>query len=113
MAIKKTATKKTATKKAPIQKIERILSVDIGGTHIKTAVLNAEGKLLTQYAKLPTPEPATPDAVLHTIQQLAKGLQFNVISAGFPGYVKNGVIYTAPNLGTNYWKGFEFSFDLK
>lgn len=106
------ATKKSAPKKAAAKSIERILSIDIGGTHIKTAVLNSNGKLLTDYTKLPTPEPATPDAVLHTIGLLAKGLEFDAVSAGFPGYVKNGVIYTAPNLGTDYWKGFEMEKTL-
>lgn len=107
MATKKAAVKKTVVKKSSTQHIEKILSIDIGGTHIKTAVLDSKGKLLTDYTKLPTPDPATPDAVLRTIQQLAKGLQFDVIAAGFPGYIKRGVIHTAPNLGTDYWKGFE------
>lgn len=107
MATKKAVLKKTAVKKSSTQHINRILSIDIGGTHIKTAVLDSKGKLLTDYTKLPTPDPATPDAVLRTIQQLAKGLQFDVIAAGFPGYIKRGVIHTAPNLGTDYWKGFE------
>ena len=107
MATKKAAVKKTVARKSSTQHIERILSIDIGGTHIKTAVLDSKGKLLTDYTKLPTPDPATPDDVLRTIQQLAKGLQFDVIAAGFPGYIKRGVIHTAPNLGTDYWKGFE------
>ncbi|MDE1193490.1 MAG: ROK family protein [Arachidicoccus sp.] len=120
MATKK-AVKKAAPKKAvkiasekfnTNKKIEKILSIDIGGTHIKTSVLNTDGKLLSEYKKLPTPLKATPNAVLKTIEELAKGLEFDVISAGFPGYVRNGIIHTAPNLGTEYWKGFEIEKEL-
>ena len=88
--------------------MEKILSIDIGGTNIKTAVLGKNGKLLTEYSKLPTPQPATPEAVLKTIQELAKGLEFDHVSCGFPGSIKNGVINTAPNLGTEYWAGTDW-----
>ncbi len=32
---------------------------------------------------------------------------FNRVSVGFPGVVKNGVVQTAPNLGTESWRGFD------
>ncbi len=39
---------------------------------------------------------------------LAKNLpKHNHIAAGFPGVVKEGVVYTAPNLGTKAWAGFD------
>ncbi|WP_447641189.1 MULTISPECIES: ROK family protein [Chitinophagaceae] len=88
--------------------INKILSIDIGGTNIKAAVLSKEGKLLTEYKKLPTPDPATPKAVLDVIKELAKGLTFDHVSSGFPGSIKNGIIQTAPNLGTDYWKGTDW-----
>ncbi len=88
--------------------IQKILSIDIGGTNIKLAVLDKSGKLLTEYKKLPTPNPATPAAVLATIKELAKGLEFDHISSGFPGSIKNGVVNTAPNLGTEYWSGTDW-----
>ncbi|ANI89475.1 chromosome partitioning protein ParA [Arachidicoccus ginsenosidimutans] len=91
------------------QKISKILSIDIGGTHIKTSVLSKNGKLLSEYKKLPTPQPATPEAVVETIKTLTKGLEFDVISAGFPGYIKNGVAITAPNLGTEYWNNISLA----
>ncbi|MFT4204086.1 MAG: ROK family protein [Chitinophagaceae bacterium] len=93
--------------------MEKILSVDIGGTNIKAAVLDKSGKLLTEYNKLPTPNPATPDTVLATVKQLANGLDFDCIACGFPGSVKNGIIYTAPNLGTEYWTGTDWPKVLK
>src|SRR3954466_13924 len=83
----------------------KILAVDIGGSNIKTTLLNELGQMIADYKKLPTPEPATPDRVIAAIEQLAKNFAgFEKISVGFPGYVKNGVIMTAPNLGTESWR---------
>jgi polyphosphate glucokinase len=86
-----------------IEAYEKILSIDIGGTSIKAATLNRDGKLQQAYKKLPTPMPATPAAVVQTIQELVKDFTYDKIAAGFPGYVKNGIIQTAPNLGTDAW----------
>ena len=36
-----------------------------------------------------------------------------MVSVGFPGYVKNGVIKTAPNLGSDFWKDFDLSKKLE
>lgn len=84
----------------------KILALDIGGTNIKATVLDRDGKLLQKYKKVPTPKNATPDKVLEAIQTLVTGFQnYDKISVGFPGYVKKGVVYTAPNLGTDAWKG--------
>ncbi len=85
--------------------IQKILTLDIGGTTIKATVLDHAGNLLQEYKKVPTPKDATPQTVLEVIQYLVAGFQdYDRISVGFPGYVKNGVIYTAPNLGTAAWK---------
>ena len=84
---------------------QKFLSIDIGGSNIKAVLLDAAGQNLTEYEKLPTPVPATPEKVMVVIEQLAQRLTgFDKISAGFPGYVKDGVVHTAPNLGTDYWK---------
>ena len=85
-----------------------ILAIDIGGSKIKTAILNKNGKLLTDYKKLATPQPATPEHVIATIKELVTNLtSFDKISVGFPGYVKEGVIYTAPNLDHESWIDFD------
>jgi polyphosphate glucokinase len=88
----------------------RILSIDIGGTHIKATVLNSKGKLLQEYIKLRTPQPASPIEVVKIIQRLALAFDpFERVSTGFPGYVRNGIVWTAPNLGTELWAGVNFS----
>lgn len=84
------------------------LSIDIGGSHIKAITLNMNGDFISDYQRLPTPSPSTPGKVLDVIVQLAQRFTgYNTIAAGFPGYVKNGVIKTAPNLGTDQWLNFD------
>lgn len=83
----------------------KILAIDIGGSHIKATLLNDEGGMIDEYKKIATPVPATPDAALHVIQQLADMFPgYTHVSAGFPGYVRNGIVFTAPNLGTDDWR---------
>lgn len=82
----------------------RILTIDIGGSHLKAAVVNSNGEMVSDYKRVATPEPATPDAVIPALEQLVAELAFEKVSVGFPGYVKNGVVKTAPNLGTEDWK---------
>ena len=95
-----------------IEAYEKILSIDIGGTSIKAATLDRDGKLQQEYKKLPTPSPATPEHVLTTIKELVKDFTYDKIAAGFPGYVKKGIIHTAPNLGTSDWANINLAKKL-
>ncbi len=88
-----------------MKKSQKTFCIDIGGSHIKGAVINETGKLLTEYIKFDTPPEPTPQNVLNVISKLAKkNGQFQNISVGFPGYVKNGIVLTAPNLGNADWE---------
>lgn len=90
---------------SPAMVKQKILSIDIGGSNVKATLLDEDGQCLMEYEKLPTPVPATPERVMVVIEQLAQRLTgYDKISAGFPGYVRDGVVHTAPNLGTDYWK---------
>ena len=92
---------------------DKILSVDIGGSHVKCTLLDKKGTLLMDYKKLDTPVPASPDRVIATIQELVKDFpEYNKVSVGFPGYVREGVVKTAPNLGTDLWRDVDFSKKL-
>ncbi|MFT4154196.1 ROK family protein [Parafilimonas sp.] len=85
-----------------------ILAIDIGGSHIKAILLNTKGEPVSDYVKIPTPQPSTPHNILDGIKELVKGLaEYEKISVGFPGYIRDGVVKTAPNLGTSDWQGFE------
>jgi polyphosphate glucokinase len=91
-------------------KPERILTLDIGGSKIKGTILNQDGELLEEYHKVVTPDPATPENVLAAILQLVEGFEnYDKISVGFPGYVKRGIVLTAPNLGTEHWKNINLN----
>jgi polyphosphate glucokinase len=92
----------------------KILSIDIGGSNIKGSVLNEKGELTMDYEKIPTPYPASPESVLNAIKTLVKAFPpHDRISVGFPGYVKDGVVKTAPNLDSSLWKDVDFAKRLE
>lgn len=92
---------------------QKILCIDIGGSHTKGAIVNEAGELVTQYIKFDTPLPANPDKVLEVIQQLAVASPgYEKISVGFPGYVKDGIVMTAPNLGTDAWHNIKLAEEI-
>ena len=66
----------------------RTLAIDIGGTFIKTAMVDADGALISEFVTTPTPKPATPEMVIALIARVIKPLpEFGRISVGFPGVV--------------------------
>src|SRR6201996_616510 len=92
----------------------KFLSIDIGGSHIKATILNEKGDLQMDYDKVATPMPSTPENMIAAIKKLVKSFpEYDMISVGFPGYVKRGVIKTAPNLGSEAWKDFDLSKKLE
>jgi polyphosphate glucokinase len=94
-------------------KTMRTLAIDIGGTGIKAIKLDENGKAISERTRIPTPKKATPKAVIGIIREFAKMLDgFERVSVGFPGVVKDGVVYTAPNLGKG-WSGFELEKELQ
>jgi polyphosphate glucokinase len=89
------------------------LCIDIGGTGIKMIALDARGKPLTERARMLTPKPARPAAVLGVIRRmLASQPRFDRVSVGFPGVVVDGVVKTAANLGPRYWLDHDLRRDL-
>ncbi len=93
----------------PAMDDNRTLAVDIGGTGIKLALLDAAGRIIGKRLRLPTPPPpVAPAAITAAIEQAAAGLgDFDRVSVGFPGAVRGGRVLTAPNLGTELWTGFD------
>lgn len=83
------------------------LAVDIGGTTVKSSVLDVAGAFLVPHLRTETPSPAPPAAVMEIIATHTAQLPgFDRISVGFPGMVRGGTVVTAPNLGTSDWSGF-------
>ena len=90
-----------------------ILTIDIGGSSIKATVLNQAGELQTSYTKIETPSPSSPTNVLAAIATLVRDFPaYDRVSVGFPGYIKEGVVITAPNLGTEEWRGTDLRQEL-
>jgi polyphosphate glucokinase len=85
-----------------------VLGLDIGGSGIKGAIVDVEaGAMLTPRHRIPTPEPATPEAVAETAALVAGHFSWRgPIGCGFPAVIKGGVMHTAANvsprwIGTN------------
>ena len=101
------------TPKTPKSNPPHTLAIDIGGTGVKALVLDAKGKALTERVRKETPKPATPDAVLAAIREIAAAFgEFHRVSCGFPGVVVDGVVHTAANLGTEAWRGYPLAKKL-
>ena len=87
----------------------RTLAVDIGGSGVKALVLDEAGEPLTERTRVETPVPAKPEPVIDAIATLAAGQgEFDRVSVGFPGVVRDGVTKTAVNL-TPEWIGFDLA----
>jgi polyphosphate glucokinase len=80
--------------------------VDIGGTGIKGGVVNlADGTLIGERFRLDTPQPATPEAVSHTVGEIARQFDYEgPFGCAFPGVVTHGTVHTAANVDES-WVG--------
>jgi polyphosphate glucokinase len=89
---------------------EKILSIDIGGSRIKATILDPGGTMLMDFQKIATPAAPDPENVIQAILELTRSFQeYHRVSVGFPGYTRQGIVYTAPNLSTPKWKGVNLS----
>ena len=85
---------------------DKILAIDIGGSHIKATILNATGELQICYQTVDTPILPGPKKLIAAINALVhKFPEYDKVSIGFPGYVKDGVVFTAPSLAPTKWNG--------
>ena len=88
------------------------LTIDIGGTGLKMLALDAAGTALGERSRIPTPRPATPDAVISALDGMVRDQPaFDRVAAGFPGVVVAGVVRTAPNLDGE-WSGVALADEL-
>ncbi len=81
-----------------------ILGVDIGGSGIKGAVVNTKtGEFMSQRERIPTPQPATPQAVAETLRMLVNTIGYKgPVACGFPARVADGMVYTASNIDKSW-----------
>ena len=83
------------------------LAIDIGGTALKASVLDRDGRMIVDRARLPTPYPCPPKVLLRALAELTTPLPaFDRISIGFPGVVRDGHVLTAPHFRKKAWRGY-------
>jgi len=81
---------------------------------VKASVLDARGRMLHDRVKVDTPKQLTPRKLVSLIGKLVAELpRFDRVSVGFPGVVRDGVVRTAPNLGTERFHGFNLARALE
>jgi polyphosphate glucokinase len=78
----------------------KILGIDIGGTGIKGAVVNTKtGELLTERFRIPTPKPATPEAVAKVVKEMIAHFEWTkAVGCSFPTTIVNGKCIHSGNL---------------
>jgi polyphosphate glucokinase len=92
----------------------RILAIDVGGSGLKAALLDAGGNMVTERIRIETPELSKPEVLVDALAGLVEPLgAFDYVSVGFPGVVRKGKIITAPNLGTDALQGFDLAGALQ
>ena len=77
------------------------LGVDLGGTNIKAALVDADGAIIKEAStptKLPRPAEAVCDDIAALCNQLAQGQQVAGIGVGCPGTVDGGLVRYSNNL---------------
>ena len=82
----------------------QILGIDIGGTGIKTALVETTtGELIGERTRVATPRPATPQAVGATLKEVVKEHQWSgPIGIGFPAAIQHGIARTAANVDKSF-----------
>ena len=81
-----------------------ILGIDIGGTGIKSAIVDtASGELLDERQRIDTPRPATPDAIAERVQAVIKSHRWDgPVGIGFPAAIQHGIARTASNIDKTF-----------
>ena len=83
------------------------IGIDIGGTGMKGGVVDTRtGNLVGERFRIPTPQPATPEACATVLREIVDELQGrelapapdSAIGIDFPAVVKNGVTLSAANV---------------
>jgi polyphosphate glucokinase len=89
------------------------LGIDIGGSGIKGAPVDtSSGRLLTERFRIPTPQPATPAAMIDIAAQIVRHFAWSgPIGCGFPAVIRGGKVHTAANIDPS-WIGVPIEDEL-
>lgn len=106
----------THTRPADISTIARThtLSIDVGGSGLKAAVIDQAGRFLTERLRIDTPVGRPPKEIVEVLARLVAPLgSYDRVSVGFPGVIREGRVLTAANLDNEGWKGFDLAGALR
>jgi polyphosphate glucokinase len=78
----------------------RGFGIDVGGSGVKGGIVDLDtGQLIGERFKLPTPQPATPEAVAETIAAVVREFKWtDRLGVTYPGVVTDGIVQTAANV---------------
>ncbi|MCA4132758.1 polyphosphate--glucose phosphotransferase [Arthrobacter sp. M4] len=92
-------------------KARHLIGIDIGGTGIKGGIVDLKkGKLAGDRFRIPTPQPATPEAVADVVAEIVKELSTREgapdadtpVGVTFPGIIQHGVVRSAANVDKSW-----------
>ncbi|MFD8288777.1 polyphosphate--glucose phosphotransferase [Streptomyces lavendulae] len=85
---------------ASLDKTAHVLGVDIGGTGIKGAPVDLElGSLISERVRIPTPHPATPEAVGDVVVQVLSQIGVpGPVGLTLPAVIRGGKVQTTANI---------------
>jgi polyphosphate glucokinase len=91
-----------------------VFGLDVGGSGIKGAPVDIRtGTLLSERFRIPTPQPATPAAMVAVAAQVVAHFDWQgPIGCGFPAVVKGGIVHTAANIDQS-WIGYDLQRTLE
>ena len=82
----------------------KILGIDIGGTGMKAAIVDTKtGELLSERHRIPTPKPATPEAVAKVVKEIVKHFDWKkAVGCSFPTTIVDGKCIHTGNLSEKW-----------
>lgn len=82
----------------------KILGFDIGGSGIKAAIVDTKtGELISERHRIPTPKPATPEAVAKVVQEMVAHFNWKkAIGCSFPTTIVDGKCIHSGNLSEKW-----------
>jgi polyphosphate glucokinase len=92
---------------------QRTLAIDVGGSSVKCALLDARGRMASEQLREETPARFTPAQLLALIERMAAQMpQYDRVAVGIPGIVHRDVVYSLPASRSRAFKRFELGARL-